>query len=74
MKDGHFLVGPGVICDVDALVNTRLLARGHPFDKVPSIGRRRCSLCDRAQELRRYERRYGRKPKPNSRTKSRISS
>lgn len=37
--------------------------RGHPFDKVDSSGKRRCSICDRVKELRRYTRRYGRVPK-----------
>jgi hypothetical protein len=37
--------------------------RGHEFDVVDKAGKRRCSVCDRAKELRRYERRYGRRPK-----------
>lgn len=37
--------------------------RGHVFDKVEKSGKRRCSTCDRARELKRYEKRYGRKPK-----------
>jgi hypothetical protein len=37
--------------------------RGHPFDKVDNSGRRRCSICDREKEDRRYIRRYGRVPK-----------
>lgn len=37
--------------------------KGHPFDKVDRSGRRRCSICDREKELRRYVRRYGRVPK-----------
>ena len=41
--------------------------QGHPFDLVDRSGRRRCSICDRAKEERRYLRRYGRVAKPNSR-------
>jgi hypothetical protein len=40
---------------------------GHPFDTVDKAGRRRCSVCDREKEERRYLRRYGRVAKPNSR-------
>lgn len=41
--------------------------RGHVFDKRENGGKRRCSICDRVKELRRYERRYGRKPKQMTR-------
>lgn len=37
--------------------------KGHPFDKKEKNGKRRCSVCDKAKELRRYFRRYGRVPK-----------
>jgi hypothetical protein len=34
---------------------------------VTKAGKRRCSVCDRAKEERRYLRRYGRVAKPNRR-------
>lgn len=37
--------------------------KGHPFDTI-SAGKRRCSICDREKERRRYIRRYGREPVP----------
>jgi len=48
--------------------------RGHPFDKIQGDGRRHCSICDREKEARRYIRRYGRIPKSNSRTISRLAT
>lgn len=40
-----------------------LCVNGHPFDKLDSRGRRRCSICDKAAEDARYVRRHGRIPK-----------
>lgn len=47
--------------------------RGHPFDRVTPDGRRRCSICDKAKEDRRYIRRYGRVPKPRNHHANKIA-